>query len=44
MLLIFALGAFGVLGDHQKDLALVGLLFVLVVMWRTPRAFNRVRR
>ena len=40
LLLILVLGALGIFGDHQKDLAVVGLLFVAVVMWRTPRAFK----
>ena len=44
LLLIFALGALGILGDHQAALALVGVVFVALVMWRTPRAFSGLRR
>jgi hypothetical protein len=40
LLLILTLGAFGVLADHQTDLAAAGVLFVAVVMLRTPRAFH----
>jgi hypothetical protein len=44
LLLVFLLGALDILGDHQADLALVGLLFVAVVMWQTPRAYRRLPR
>jgi hypothetical protein len=40
LLLVLALGAFGVLADHQTDLVAAGILFVALVMWRTPRAFH----
>ena len=43
LLLIFLLGALDILGDHQTDLGLVGVLFVALVMWRTPRAYRRGR-
>ena len=44
LLLVFLLGALDILGNHQTDLALVGVLFVAVVMWRTPRAYRRLPR
>jgi hypothetical protein len=44
LLLIFLLGALDIVGDHQTDLALVGLLFVAGVMCRTPRAYRRLPR
>jgi hypothetical protein len=44
LLLIFLLGALGILGNHQTELALVGVLVVAVVMWRTPRAYRRLPR
>lgn len=44
LLLIFLLGALGILGNHEADLALVGVLFVAVLMWRTPRAYRRLPR
>ena len=40
LLLILALGAVGIMGDRQTDLALIGIPFVALVMWRTPDVYR----